>query len=228
MQTVEEGVARPARDRPGRRDRLDLVVASFLMLFVELALIRGTVVNVVYLSFFTNLVLLASFLGIGVGFLRAGPRSDRFAWAPAALGLFVAFILLFPARIGPKGTPKILGLGGLPALPEWLSIPLVFLGVVGVMAAIAGRVASLFGRFGPLEAYRLDLLGSIGGIAAFSALSFAGADPLAWSLVAAVTFLALLRRELRPIVWVGVAVLVELGTVISLAPRDAWSPYQRV
>src|SRR5207244_10729786 len=53
-------------------DRGRLVVASFLMLFVELALIRGTAADVVYLSFFMNLVLLASFLGFGVGFLRAG------------------------------------------------------------------------------------------------------------------------------------------------------------
>ena len=40
------------------------------MLFVELALIRWTGSNVVHLSYFSNFVLLGSFLGIGVGFLR--------------------------------------------------------------------------------------------------------------------------------------------------------------
>ncbi|MGH2394985.1 MAG: hypothetical protein ACRDGH_16090, partial [Candidatus Limnocylindria bacterium] len=49
--------------------RLRLILLSFLVLFVELALIRWTGSNVVYLSFFTNLVLLGSFLGIGIGFL---------------------------------------------------------------------------------------------------------------------------------------------------------------
>ena len=51
-----------------------LVLLSFLMLFVELGLIRWAGAYVVYLSFFTNFVLLASFLGVGVGFLRAGAR----------------------------------------------------------------------------------------------------------------------------------------------------------
>jgi hypothetical protein len=55
--------------------RLRLVVASALMLFVQLALIRWAGANLVHLSYFSNLILLASFLGIGLGFLRA--RSAR-------------------------------------------------------------------------------------------------------------------------------------------------------
>ncbi len=52
-----------------------LVTLSLLMLFVELALIRWTAANNVHLANITNFVLLASFLGIGVGFLLAGqPR----------------------------------------------------------------------------------------------------------------------------------------------------------
>ena len=59
-----------------------LVVASGLMLFVELALIRWTGANVLHLSYFSNFVLLGSFLGIGLGFLRSGtpatsPRGGR-------------------------------------------------------------------------------------------------------------------------------------------------------
>ena len=51
-----------------------LVTLSMLMLFVELALIRWTAANNVHLANITNFVLLASFLGIGVGFL---PRRLR-------------------------------------------------------------------------------------------------------------------------------------------------------
>ncbi len=231
MQAVDETPVRGEARRANPGDRGRLVLASFLMLFVELALIRGTVANIVYLSFFTNLVLLASFLGIGLGFLRAGRFSDRFERAPAFLAGFVAFVLLFTVRIGSSkvtGLPKLFGLGGTPALPEWLSVPLVFLGVVLVMSAIAGRVAGLFERFEPLEAYRLDVLGSLAGIVTFSALSFVGADPLAWTLVAAAAFVVLLKDELtRFVVWSLVA-LIALGAFISLSPRDVWSPYQRV
>ena len=48
-----------------------LVLASALMLFLELALIRWLGSNVVHLSYFTNFVLLGSFLGIGLGFLQS-------------------------------------------------------------------------------------------------------------------------------------------------------------
>ena len=47
-------------------DRVRLVVLSFLMLFVELALIRWAGSNILYLSYFSNFVLLGSFLGIGL------------------------------------------------------------------------------------------------------------------------------------------------------------------
>ena len=46
-----------------------LIAASGLMLFLELALIRWLGANVVHLSYFSNFVLLGSFLGIGAGFL---------------------------------------------------------------------------------------------------------------------------------------------------------------
>ena len=68
---------RPADDE-GKRlisDRPRLMLLSFLMLFVELSVIRWTGANVVYLAYFSNLVLLGSFLGIGLGFLWAGRSS---------------------------------------------------------------------------------------------------------------------------------------------------------
>src|SRR5215469_18146413 len=45
------------------RDQARLIFASFLMLFVELALIRWVTANNVYVTRATNFVLLASFLG---------------------------------------------------------------------------------------------------------------------------------------------------------------------
>ena len=44
-----------------------LLLASSLMLFLELALIRWLGANVVHLCYFSNFVLLGSFLGIGAG-----------------------------------------------------------------------------------------------------------------------------------------------------------------
>ena len=79
------GVSEPFRVGERRR----LVVASFLMLFTELALIRWVSAYQVHVAYFTNFVLLASFLGIGVGFLRAGKGRDLSRWAPAILAAVV-------------------------------------------------------------------------------------------------------------------------------------------
>ena len=80
--------------------RVRLVLASALMLFVELALIRWTSSNNLYLVHLTNFVLLASFLGIGLGFLRGSRGRDLFPLAPALLALLVAFVLTFSVRTG--------------------------------------------------------------------------------------------------------------------------------
>ena len=78
--------------------RVRLVVLSALMLFVELVLIRWPAENNIYLRYLTNLVLLASFLGVGVGFLRASAKRDLFPYAPIALALFALFVVLFPVQ----------------------------------------------------------------------------------------------------------------------------------
>jgi protein-L-isoaspartate O-methyltransferase len=212
------------------RPKLQLFVASFLMLFVELAMIRGTTAAVVYLSFFTNLVLLASFLGIGLGFLRARGERDALRWAPLLLAALLTFLMVFPVRIGPAvdRVPQLFGLGHARALPEWISLPLIFIGVVTVMAAIAERVGRLFSRFQPLDAYRLDVLGSIGGIAVFSALSFADAGPFVWVVIAGIALIILLREELTRQLAASLLLLLALGALTLLQPRDVWSPYQHV
>jgi Spermine/spermidine synthase domain len=205
-----------------------LVFLSFLMLFVELGLIRWSGSYIVYLSFFTNFVLLASFLGVGVGFLRARATGDLFRHFPGLLAALVLFLAVFPVQGGRvAGRLQFVGGFGLPALPKWLSLGIVFLLAFLIMAAIAEGVGRLFVRFAPLEAYRWDILGSILGIAAFSALSFLHASPVVWGMIASAIFLAAgPRRRAIEIVPLGVAVVVL--SVLSFAPDTKWSPYYRV
>src|SRR5437764_6760129 len=157
------------------------------MLFVELALIRWTGSNIVYLSYFSNFVLLGSFLGIGVGFLRAHSRENLFKLAPLALTALVLFVRAFPVKVASSGTQLLFfGTGSRSGLPTWVMLPLMFILVAGTMAMIAEGVARTFVLFEPLEAYRFDIMGSILGIAGFSLLSFLRAPPLVWGLVVAV------------------------------------------
>src|SRR5437763_15971047 len=99
--------------------RWRLVLLSFLMLFTELALIRWTAANDVYLAYITNFVLLASFLGIGVGFLRVRAAPDLLGAVPLALAALVAFVLAFPVRIVVHQGHGVLVGGHGPLLPEW-------------------------------------------------------------------------------------------------------------
>ena len=55
---------------------LRLFLVSFLVLFLEVALIRWMPAYIRLLSYFSNFILLASFLGIGVGCLLAGLLLD--------------------------------------------------------------------------------------------------------------------------------------------------------
>src|SRR5690349_13512857 len=57
-------------------------VASFLVLFLEVALIRWMPAYIRLLAYFSNFILLASFLGIGVGCLLAPARARLFGWFP--------------------------------------------------------------------------------------------------------------------------------------------------
>jgi hypothetical protein len=80
-------------DQPSAEDRRQkgrLFFASFLMLFTELALIRWITANNVYVTEATNFVLLASFLGIGIGFLNARSGRDYLRWTPVALLVLVS------------------------------------------------------------------------------------------------------------------------------------------
>ena len=201
------------------------------MLFVELALIRWAGANVLYLSYFSNFVLLASFLGIGVGFLRARSRRSLFPLAPIAISLLVAFVLAFPVQIDRSGS-ELIYFGALDqsrsGLPMWITLPVIFLAVAAVMTTIGEGAARTFVQLPSLEAYRLDIAGSIAGIAAFSLLSFAGAPPLAWGAVVAAAILILEWRSLKWFQVGGLAALVVMLGLETALSGDQWSPYYRV
>lgn len=199
------------------------------MLFVELALIRWLGSNVVYLSYFSNFVLLGSFLGIGIGFLRARASVRTFEWAPVALALLVGFVLLFPVEIDRSGDELIyFGAFQPTGLPAWVTLPIMFLAVAAVLAMIAEGVARTFVRFTPLEAYRLDIGGAILGIVGFSALSFLHAPPIAWGFVVAALFIVLLWPRPRIVAVLAlVAICAALGAE-TLDPLASWSPYYKV
>ena len=59
-----------------KRHGVNLFLVGFLVLFLELACIRWFAASVIFLQFFTNVILLASFLGMSCGCLAARNRRD--------------------------------------------------------------------------------------------------------------------------------------------------------
>ena len=54
-------------DRPRASNSADLLLVSFLMLFLEMAMIRWLSTEVRVFAYVNNLMLLTCFLGIGIG-----------------------------------------------------------------------------------------------------------------------------------------------------------------
>jgi hypothetical protein len=215
--------------QPSRREQAQLVFASFVMLFAELALIRWVTANNVYVTRATNFMLLASFLGIGIGFLNARSSRDYLRWTPLTLLGLVGFVLAFPVILQSLSGPLPLrGLHGSPALPQPVSLGAVFLLTAAVMAGLGQAVARIFVRFQPLSAYRLDIVGSIAGIAVFSGLAFLDLPPAAWGIIATGGLVVLLLPGIRwwqVLAAAGVAALL-IGE--SFVPHQQWSPYNKL
>jgi len=212
-----------------RKLKVELFLASALMLFSEVALIRWLGENVFYLSFFTNFILLASFLGIGIGFLRAEQDLRWFLWAGHLLLLLLAFVTVFPIGIDRTAEEVLFQGSGAPrGLPIWIALPIIFVMSVTVMAALGHGVARLFAQLEALTAYRMDILGSIAGVAGFAIMAYLQTPPLVWGLIIVILYLYLLSRRRQ-----GTHLLVSVGIVVILAiqsfnPFYEWSPYYQV
>jgi SAM-dependent methyltransferase len=228
--TITEHLASAAdsKDQGSRRHRLRLLGLSFLMLFLELALIRWLGANVLYLSFFSNLVLLGSFLGIGIGFLAADRPRTWIKALPWALLLMVGFVFLFPIEIS-RSTSDVLFFGDPQpsGLPIWLTVPALFIFVVAIMAMVGQEVARAFSLLSPLVAYGWDIGGSLLGIVGFTVVSYLRAPPIVWAAIVAVLLLLLVGS------WRGADRLALAGVVLilgiqSFTPGLSWSPYYQI
>ena len=217
-----------------RRPGVRLVLTSGTLLFVELVLLRWIPANVTYIGFFSNFLLMASFLGIGVGILL-GRRFADLAWSPFPGLLLVVVGLILGAKLDVqlRATNEIFfGLSESHAADvNFVVLPFVFILVAAVMGALALPLGSLLRSMPPLRAYALDIVGSISGIALFTVLSVLSTEPPVWFGVIALllTGLALARRLTRFSLINAAFVVATCGLLLgATAGGDLWSPYYRI
>ncbi|MEV0223511.1 spermidine synthase [Streptomyces sp. NPDC050704] len=213
-----------------REIRGKLLLASATMLFVELALIRWTGANIVHLSYFSNFILLGSFLGIGLGFLIPADRGQWLKrWAPVPLTVLVVLVREFPVQVQQTSGEVIYFTAvKTTGLPEWVTLPVLFLLAAVVMTAIGKITADLFRQLPSLEAYQYDLLGALTGSVAFALLSWLSAPSVAWGVIAGLAMLVLGGRHNSVRYAVPLTAMVAVLAFESAAPGISWSPYYKI
>ena len=73
---------------------LHLFLLSFIALFLELTLIRWVPSIIRLVAYYSNLLLISSFLGLGLGAMLAHYRRNLFARFPAILALNIGYLLI--------------------------------------------------------------------------------------------------------------------------------------
>jgi hypothetical protein len=212
-----------------------LLLTSATVLFVELLLIRWIPANVRYVGFFSNFLLMASFLGIGLGILL-GRRGVRVPISPFPLLLLFTVMLVFGAQLNFQARDPNEFFFGLEqshsADTNFVVLPLVVVLVTALIASLALPLGPLLRSMPPLRAYAIDIAGSMLGIAGFAALAFFQTDPTVWFIVTGVLLLLLaLGVGLTPWSIIGGAAMVLVvaaNLMVATASGDVWSPYYRI
>jgi hypothetical protein len=209
--------------------RARIFLLSFAMLFFELLCIRWIPSYVRYLSYFNNFILLASFLGIGLGMLAA--RRKHFWFPPFPLMLLVLVIIIAVNRFDLRiNSTDVLYYGAGEAqsarAENFLVLPIIFGLVTACFIPLSRSFGRLFTQVQPLTAYTFDILGSLGGIACFSAMSYFSFPPLAWFAILALLILLLSARQ--TVLSAAAVLLASLVIAWQLQRGAYWSPYYKI
>jgi spermidine synthase len=239
----------------------ELFLISLLILYLELASIRWFPAHVLFLTFFTNTILLSCFLGMSLGCMAASRPMNLLTQTPTRLALTLTLALLVErlgyffqsvVDVGNQASPQLVFFGTeyrvndlshffipievLNALFFWL-IALTLMGPGQELGRALKRLSN------PLQAYTLNILGSLCGIVLFATCAWWELSPFWWFLLVVLGlgyFLAIDRSGQRPVLQgeaiaklVVVLVLASLTSVSSKfqsrrVGERLWSPYYRI
>jgi hypothetical protein len=207
-----------------RRRGLELFCLSFLALFLELMVIRWSPAVVRLIAYYANLILISSFLGLGMGAIVGAKRKPLWGWLPALLLLNVAWLLVAHFITLPSTASESRFYTPNPQLVRYVSLVGIFVSNAIMFVPLGQRIGSLFEALPPLLAYSWDLSGSLAGTLCFGLFSLNHFSPMLGMGFVAVAIVLLLPRKqwLRAI---PILVLSLAGVYFSVSPYASWSPY---
>jgi len=217
---------------PRARERFLLGSATFAILALELTLIRWMSQQIRVFAYLNNVLLMAAFLGMGLG-VAAGKRWPALVHAALPLLLALSAVLCYSQAFGltflsfPDVSVALWGAEGLRADERFaINVALIlilFVATCAVFLCAGSAVGDLFQRLPALNAYSADLLGSLLGVIAVAALSALRSPPPVWLFVSCLPFLWLSRRWWT---YVSAAGIVIFGALSIQGAR--FSPYYRI
>src|SRR5438309_79104 len=187
------------------------------------------------LSYFSNFLLLASFLWLGVGILSA--RSQRkLPLGPRTFPLLLLFAAIliaatrFELKIGSAGVLYYgAGESGTAPPENALVLPAAFLLVSLLFVCIGRPLGVLLGQVTPpLRAYALDIGGSLAGIAAFFLLSWFEQPPVVWFAGLVVVTLLLAGPSWTDRAFMIAPLVVSAIIAWNIGLSYWWSPYYKI
>ena len=211
----------------GVRTRIFLI--SFTLLFFELLCIRWIPAYVRYLSYFTNFILLASFLGMGLGILAARRAKFRFLPFPILVLALAAVVALNRFELNISSTDVLYfgsGATGVHRAESFILLPLIFVFVAAAFVPLARSLGLLFTKTEPLTAYTFDILGSLAGTAAFFFIGLFSLPPVVW--FAALGLLVLSLGARRRFAITALPVIAAAAIAFFLQRNSYWSPYYKI
>ena len=209
-----------------------IALATFGILALELALIRWSAGQIRAFAYFNNLVLIAAFLGMGLGLALGRRYGGLVHWTlPTLLLVATALGLSEPLELVYLRFPDPsvhtwgaeLSAGRLRDLLDTTLFATLIGAVVAVFLLAGSAVGCLFPRLPALRAYRWDLAGSLLGVLAVTAVTATGAGPALWLALGVAPFAWLSRR---PLSLVAGAAVIALGAYS--AQGATFSPYNRI
>jgi len=224
-----------------------LALVSLLVLFLEMLMIRWISSEIRIFAYFKNLVLVACFLGFGLGCYLCRRRVQIIAMiAPILVLTIILKTPLSPLRQIVAALPQMLGGGtevriwGVPSLPtSWPGTLLALAVMVPLFAVIAmifvptGQLVGWYleNASNGVTAYSVNVLASLAGIACYTLLCFLYQPPAVWMLIAgALSVLAFWRKPQAR--WIlgacFLACVLLLGVRDHRHARTYWSPYQKL
>ena len=227
-----------------------LFIVSFLVLFLELILIRWVSSEIRIFAYFKNFVLIACFLGFGLG---SSLCRRPISLLPLLAALTTVTILIkFPSRDWHTflseipafiGTLSEVHIWGIPSVEWSWSSFVTLISSTAIIAPFFGLLTLIFIPLGQITGrclevvpdgvwgYSLNLLASLTGIGFYTLLCFYSQPPPVWFVFAGALSAVLLWNGKRLRWQAPAAFLLCAGFAgLNLVPgsTEYWSPYQKL